>query len=55
MEKGRMKHTALVVLSIAFLVVGVLGIVDIGFFASNNGLGLLEIMLGVGGLIIAVR
>ena len=55
MEKGRMKHTALVVLSIAFLVVGVLGIVDVGFLASNNGLGLLEIMLGVGGLIIAVR
>ena len=55
MEKGRMKHTALVVLSIVLLVVGVLGIVNVDFFASNNGLGLLEIMLGVGGLIIAVR
>lgn len=55
MEKGRLKQTALVVLSIGSLVVGALGIADVGFFASNNGLGLLQILLGVGGLIIAVR
>jgi len=55
MEKGRLKQTALVVLSIGSLVVGALGIADVGFFASNNGLGLIQILLGVGGLIIAVR
>jgi len=55
MDNARMKQTALVVLSIGSLVVGALGIADVGFFTSNNGLGLLQIMLGVGGLIIAVR
>lgn len=55
MEKGRMKQTALVALSIGSLVVGALGIADVGFFSSNNGLGLIQILLGVGGLVIAVR
>jgi len=55
MDKGRMKQTALVVLSVVSLVVGALGIADVSFFTSNNGLGLLQIILGVGGLIIAVR
>lgn len=55
MDKGRLKQIALVALSIGSLVVGALGIADVGFFASNNGLGLLQIALGVLGLIIAVR
>jgi hypothetical protein len=55
MDKGRLKQTALVVLSVGSLVVGALGIADVGFFTSNNGLGLLQIALGVLGLIIAVR
>ncbi len=55
MNSGSMKQTALVVLSIGSLVIGALGIADVSFFTSNNGLGLLQIILGVGGLIIAVR
>lgn len=55
MNNARHKQTALVVLSIGFLVIGALGIADVGFFTSNNGLGLIQIMLGVGGLVIAVR
>ncbi|MCE5343539.1 MAG: hypothetical protein LLF96_08180 [Eubacteriales bacterium] len=55
MDKGRMKHTALIVLSVGLLVIGALGIADVGFFTSNNGLGLIQIMLGVAGLVIAVR
>lgn len=55
MDNARIKQTALVVLSVGALVVGALGIADVAFFTSNNGLGLIEILLGVGGLIIAVR
>ena len=55
MEKGRLKHNALVALSIGSLVIGALGIADVGFFVSNNGLGLIQIAMGVIGLIIAVR
>ena len=55
MEKSRLKQTALFVLSIGSLAVGALGIADVGFFASNNGLGLLQIALGVCGLLISVR
>ena len=55
MDKGRLKQTALVILSLWMLVVGALGLADIGFFTSNNGLGLLQIMLGTGGLVLAVQ
>ena len=55
MEKGRLKHNALVALSIGSLVIGALGIADVSFFTSNNGLGLIQIALGVVGLIIAAR
>ncbi len=55
MEKGRLKQTALLVLSIGSLVIGALGIADVGFFTSNNGLGLIQIALGVTGLVIAQR
>jgi len=55
MQKEKIKKIALYVLSIVSLVVGVLGIADVGFFSSNSGLELVEILLGVGGLIAAVR
>ena len=55
MDKGRLKQTALVILSLWMLVVGALGLADISFFTSNNGLGLLQIMLGTGGLVLAVQ
>ncbi len=49
------KRTALVVLSVISLIAGVLGIGNVQFFTSNIMLELLEIVLGVGGLFIAVR
>ena len=49
------KRTTLFVLSIGFLLVGVLGIASVQFFTSNTILELLEIALGVGGLVIAAR
>lgn len=49
------KRTALFVLSIGFLLVGVLGIASVPFFTSNTMLELLEIALGVAGLVIAAR
>lgn len=49
-----MKKTALVVLSIAFLVIGVFGVVGVGFFSSNTILGIIEIILGAGGLLISL-
>ncbi len=55
MDKGRLKQTALVVLSLWMLVVGALGLAEIGFFSSNNGLGLLQTMLGTGGLVLAAQ
>ena len=55
MDNARLKQTALLALSIGSIVVGALGIADVSFFASNNGLGLIQIMLGVAGLVIAVR
>ena len=55
MDKGKLKQTALVILSLGSLAVGALGLADVSFFISNNGLGLLQIMLGTGGLVLAVQ
>lgn len=55
MEKGKMKHIMLIVLSVVLLGIGILGIADISFFTSNKGLGVIEILLGVFGLIVAAR
>lgn len=55
MEKSRLKQTALFVFSIGTLAVGALGIANVSFFVSNNGLGLLQIAVGVCGLLVAVR
>ena len=55
MDKGRLKQAALVVMSLVSLIIGALGLADVSFFTSNNGLGLLQIMLGVGGLVLAVQ
>lgn len=49
------KRTVLIVLSIVTLSIGILGIASVGFFNSNVGLELIEIVMGIGGLIIAVR
>ncbi|MCE5343540.1 MAG: hypothetical protein LLF96_08185 [Eubacteriales bacterium] len=49
------KRTTLAVLSIVFLLVGVLGIANVQFFSSNTMLELLEIAMGVGGLVIGAR
>ena len=49
------KFIALLVLSIVVLAVGVLGIGNVGFFNSNVGLEVIEIILGIGGLIVALR
>jgi hypothetical protein len=55
MDKGKLKQAALVVMSLGSLIIGALGLADVSFFTSNNGLGLLQIMLGVGGLVLAVQ
>jgi hypothetical protein len=52
---ANIKRTTLIVLSVVFLMVGVLGIADVKFFASNTMLELVEIAMGVGGLVIAAR
>ncbi|MDP2892406.1 MAG: hypothetical protein Q8O09_04645 [Bacillota bacterium] len=48
-----MKRIALLVLSIAFLSIGILGLVGVGFFKSSEVLEIIEIVLGGGGLLIA--
>jgi hypothetical protein len=48
------KKTALAVLSIAFLVIGIFGLVGVGFFSSNTVLEIIEIVLGGGGLLISL-
>ncbi len=52
---ANIKRTMLFVLSIGFLLVGVLGIARVEFFTSNTLLELAEIVLGVGGLLVASR
>ena len=52
---ANIKRTALVVLSIGFLLVGVMGIIDIQYCSSNTMLELLEIAMGVIGLVISAR
>ena len=49
------KFIALIVISIVILGVGILGIGDVGFFNSNVGLEVIEIILGISGLIVALR
>lgn len=52
---ANLKRATLVVLSVVFLLVGVFGIANVQFFASNTILELLEIAVGVSALAIAVR
>jgi hypothetical protein len=49
-----MKKTALIVLSIAFLVIGIFGLMDIKFFQSNTILEIIEVVSGSIGLIISL-
>jgi hypothetical protein len=50
-----LKLIALIALSIVILAIGILGIANVGFFNSNVGLEIIEIIVGIGGLIIALR
>jgi len=52
---ANIKRTTLIVLSIVFLMVGILGLINVQFFASNTMLELLEIAIGVCGLVIIAR
>jgi hypothetical protein len=45
----------LFILRIIFLAAGIPGIANVGFFNSNAGLEVIEILLGIGGLIAAMR
>jgi hypothetical protein len=45
----------LIALSIFTLAIDILGIANVGFFNSNVGLELIVIVIGICGLIIAVR
>ena len=49
------KFIALLVLSFVILAIGVLGIANVNFFDSSVGLEIIEIIFGIGGLIIAFR
>ena len=49
------KYIVLIGLCIFTLAVGILGIANVGFFNSTTGLEIIEILLGIGGLIIALR
>lgn len=49
------KLIALIVLSIIFLAIGVLGIAKVNSFTSSVGLEIIEIFLGIGGLIAATQ
>jgi len=51
--KANMKVLALVVMSIASLTVGILGIADMGFFKASFTLAIFQVWLGVFGLIAA--
>jgi hypothetical protein len=52
---ANIKRSSLVVLSVVFLLVGVLGIADVKFFSSNTILELVEIAMGICGLVIVAR
>lgn len=47
-----MKKHALLVFSISFLAIGILGIIGVGFFHSNQILEIIEIVLGGVGMLL---
>ena len=47
-----MKKHALLIFSIAFLLIGILGIIGVGFFNANQILLIIEIALGGFGLLL---
>lgn len=53
--KANMKRLALFVLSLVSLTVGILGLSDMSFFNSNVTLEIFQVLLGIFGLIAAVR
>jgi len=49
------KHGILLIYSIAFLFIGILGIGDVQFFDSSIGLEIIETILGIAGLLYCLR
>jgi len=47
-----MKKHALLVFSLAFLAIGILGLIGVGFFHSNTVLEIIQIVLGGVGLLL---
>ena len=52
---ANIKRTALIILSLGFLLVGVMGIINVEYCTSNTMLELVEIAMGVIGLVISAR
>jgi hypothetical protein len=52
-EKSQVHRTACY--ERVILAIGILGIANVGFFNSNTGLEIIEIIMGIGGLIVALR
>ena len=58
MEVESMKNSKFIVLlalSLAILAIGIFGIANVWFFKSTVGLEIIEIIMGIGGLIVALR
>lgn len=53
--KANVRRFALYVLSLVSLVVGILGIADMSFFNSNTMLEIIQVLVGILGLIAAAR
>lgn len=49
------KHGMLLAFSIFFLLIGILGIGNVQFFNSSVGLEIIQIVLGIGGLLYTLR
>ncbi len=49
------KNVMLLIFSIIFLFIGILGIGNVKFFDSNVGLEIVETVLGIGGLLYVLR
>lgn len=53
MKLKTLKRSLTLVLSIAFLAIGILGLLGVGFFSSNNVLEIIQVALGAVGLLLA--
>lgn len=46
-----LKRSFYLIMSIAFLVIGVLGLLNVGFFSSNSILEIIQVVIGALGLL----